>query len=159
MSFQIKQRIEEFSPTEDSDPEDPEPRTASLLSQDEWQDNWYLQKRAFAGAHSPVPVPMLVPLPNGEAKVLIGDKEAEDTSDLSDAASDYGDAQAAPGINSILVDSRTVIGGRNLISFEGAGRDEVDVADDGGEGEVEEEELEAGGRTNGLRHLNGEQKT
>lgn len=45
-------------------------KNKSLLSDDD--ANWYLQKRQFQGTHSPVPVPMLVPDPTGDAKVLIG---------------------------------------------------------------------------------------
>lgn len=56
---------------------------------------------------------MLVPNPTSEAKVLIGDRDAEDTTDLSDAASDFGDTEIVPGINTILVESKTIIGGKN----------------------------------------------
>lgn len=61
---------------------------------------------------------MLVPNPTTEAKVFIGDKEAENTSDLSDVASDYEEVEVTPTINTILVDSKTVIGGKNLICFD-----------------------------------------
>lgn len=59
---------------------------------------------------------MLVPNPTSEAKVLIGDKEAEETSDLSDVTSDYGESEYTPAINTILVESKSIIGGRNLLN-------------------------------------------
>lgn len=75
-----------------------------------------MQKRQFNnGCHSPVPVPMLVPNPVVEAKVLIGDRDAEDTTDLSDAASDYGDIDTVPTANTILIENKTIIGGKNAI--------------------------------------------
>lgn len=46
-------------------------------------------------------------------QVLIGDKEVDDTSDLSDIASDYGDPEPIPGRQSLLVESKTIIGGKN----------------------------------------------
>lgn len=98
--------------------------TSSLFSGEEsvdFEDNWRLQKRKFTSSNSPVPVPMLVPNPTTEAKVFIGDKEAENTSDLSDIASDYEEVETTPTINTILVDSKTVIGGKNLMCFDGVG--------------------------------------
>lgn len=74
-----------------------------------------MQKRKIGGSVSPVPVAMLVPNPTIEAKVLIGDRDAEDTTDLSDAASDYGDTESRQDIQSVLVESKTVIGGKNLL--------------------------------------------
>lgn len=63
--------------------------------------------------------------------MLIGDREAEDTSDLSDVASEYGETETAPAINSILVDSKTVIGGKNLLNFEDvdSGPEEEDLVE------------------------------
>lgn len=76
-----------------------------------------MQRKKFAGTSSPIPVPMLVPNPSTDAKVFIGDREADDTTDLSDAASDYDDDQSesesAPSLETILVKSKTVIGGKN----------------------------------------------
>lgn len=56
---------------------------------------------------------MLVPNPTEDAKVLIGDKEVDDTSDLSDIGSDYGETEPPLAVNSLLVESKTVIGGRS----------------------------------------------
>jgi hypothetical protein len=52
---------------------------------------------------------MLVPNPLTSAKVLIGDKEVDETSDLSDAASDCADDIDSPTRN-LLIDSSIVIG-------------------------------------------------
>lgn len=59
---------------------------------------------------------MLVPNPTIETKVLIGDRDAEDTTDLSDAASDYGDIETVPTVNSILIENKTIIGGKNALN-------------------------------------------
>lgn len=126
-SLQIRQSIEENISNSDDSEEDPEPlyvrTTSSLFGGDDsldFEDNWTLQKRKYASSSSPVPVPMLVPNPTTEAKVFIGEKEAENTSDLSDVASDYDEIEVNPTINSILVDSKTVIGGKNLLCFDDA---------------------------------------
>ena len=47
-----------------------------------WEENWLFQKRKLR-VHSE-PVSMLVPNPSGEFRALIGDKDAEDISDLSE---------------------------------------------------------------------------
>lgn len=90
-----------------------------------------MQKRKFGGTASPVPVPMLVPNPTIEAKVLIGDRDAEDTTDLSDAGSDFGDVEVAQGRESILVESKTVIGGKNLLASVNVEEEEKEVSEDG----------------------------
>lgn len=53
-------------------------------------------------------------------QVLIGDKEVDDTSDLSDVASDYGDPEPIPGRQSLLVESKTIIGGKNPLQNGGS---------------------------------------
>lgn len=123
--MQISQSIVENASNSEDSEEDPEPlyvrTTSSLFGGDEtvdFEDNWTLQKRKYTSSNSPVPVPMLVPNPTTDAKVFIGDKEAENTSDLSDAASDYEEVEVIPTINGILVDSKTVIGGKNLMRFD-----------------------------------------
>ncbi|CAH1994577.1 unnamed protein product [Acanthoscelides obtectus] len=115
VTLTIKQDIEEVAHSESDDEDDSEyfRTNSSLLSEEE--PNWFLQKRQFQGTHSPVPVPMLVPNPTTEAKVLIGDKEIDETSDLSDAGSDYGEAESVPGRTSLLIESKTVIGGKNVL--------------------------------------------
>ncbi|XP_034246528.1 LOW QUALITY PROTEIN: uncharacterized protein LOC117648239 [Thrips palmi] len=58
-----------------------------------WEDNWLFQskrirKPAAQYAHHPVPVPMLVPNPSEDFRALIGDVDAEETSDLSECSDD-----------------------------------------------------------------------
>lgn len=58
---------------------------------------------------------MLVPSPSTEFRALIGDRDADDTTDLSETGSDIDDTETVSTIKNILVDSRTVIGGKNLL--------------------------------------------
>uniref|UniRef100_A0A8D8RW40 E3 ubiquitin-protein ligase hyd n=1 Tax=Cacopsylla melanoneura TaxID=428564 RepID=A0A8D8RW40_9HEMI len=60
-----------------------------------WQENWLFQKKKLSRSHSarssvhhPVPVPMLVPCPGPDqtCRTLIGDVDAEETSDLSECS-------------------------------------------------------------------------
>lgn len=56
---------------------------------DSWEENWLFQRRklkASGGTCQPVPVPMLVPLPSHDYKALIGDVDADETSDLSECS-------------------------------------------------------------------------
>ncbi|XP_063913596.1 uncharacterized protein LOC135130174 isoform X2 [Zophobas morio] len=102
----IKQRIEEIPSKVEREVEDDEvdysyENYSSGLNND--QHNWYLQKPQIYETNSPVPVPMLVPNSLTSAKVLIGDKEVDDTSDLSDANSD--DVNVNSQIQELIVDS------------------------------------------------------
>lgn len=47
-----------------------------------WEENWLFQKRKIQTQSEPVS--MLVPNPSADYRALIGDKDAEDTSDLSE---------------------------------------------------------------------------
>lgn len=58
--------------------------------------------------------------------MLIGDKEIDETSDLSDIASDYGDPEIAPRSQSILIESKTIIGGKNPIQNGSDGESSAD---------------------------------
>ncbi|VVC27014.1 Hypothetical protein CINCED_3A017071 [Cinara cedri] len=59
---------------------------------DSWEDNWLFQKKRVVRSsgsnnnhyHHPVPVPMLVPNPSEVTRPLIGDRDADETSELSD---------------------------------------------------------------------------
>ncbi|KAK9696583.1 hypothetical protein QE152_g31489 [Popillia japonica] len=112
MSLTIKQHIEEGSISDDEDLDNASYVQDIHSSDENWHENWYFQKRRLTNSNSPVPVPMLVPNPITEAKVLIGDKEAEE---FSDRDSDYGDPELVPDIKNILVNSKTIIGGKNPI--------------------------------------------
>ncbi|CAG9854521.1 unnamed protein product [Phyllotreta striolata] len=126
VTLTIKQNIEELSQASDSDEDDRFNDSEYFTTKSAiWSDdepNWFLQKRQFqGGTHSPVPVPMLVPNPTTEAKVLIGDKEVDETSDLSDVESEFGDTEIVPTRHSVLVDSKSIIGGKNILQ-NGVGR-------------------------------------
>lgn len=58
---------------------------------------------------------MLVPNPSTDFRALIGDRDAEDTSDLSETDVDVDDSETLPSLKNILVDSRTIIGGKNVL--------------------------------------------
>ncbi|XP_068083392.1 uncharacterized protein [Anabrus simplex] len=53
-----------------------------------WEENWLFQRRRLknGGAPQPMPVPMLVPNPSEDYRALIGDRDAEEISDLSDCS-------------------------------------------------------------------------
>ncbi|GFG31081.1 hypothetical protein Cfor_04587, partial [Coptotermes formosanus] len=60
---------------------------------DSWEENWLFQRRrlkaggtADSARRSPMPVPMLVPNPSEEFRARIGDRDAEEVSDLSDCS-------------------------------------------------------------------------
>ncbi|XP_022913601.2 uncharacterized protein [Onthophagus taurus] len=110
ISLTIKQHINENNSSCD-EISDVESNPNSLEAEDAWSENWYFQKK-LRSSNSPVPVPMLVPNPIEEAKVYIGDKEA---GEISDIESDYGEAEVVPDIKHILVNSRTIIGGKNVL--------------------------------------------
>ncbi|XP_075991845.1 myosin-7a binding protein isoform X2 [Anticarsia gemmatalis] len=76
-----------------------------------WEENWLFQKKKIKTIQS-VPVPMLVPNSNTEYRALIGDRDADDTTDLSDNASD-SEEQAADYKSDMkkVLDSKHVIGG------------------------------------------------
>lgn len=57
-----------------------------------WEDNWLFQKKRTSRTQ-PDAVSMLVPSSNAYYKALIGDKDAEDTSDLSECSSTKSDEE------------------------------------------------------------------
>ncbi|XP_050680452.1 uncharacterized protein LOC126976256 isoform X3 [Leptidea sinapis] len=87
-----------------------------------WEENWLFQKKKIKTIQS-VPVPMLVPNSNTEYRVLIGDRDADDTTDLSDNGSETEDqdAEYKSDIKKVL-DSKHVIGGKakvhEILDFE-----------------------------------------
>lgn len=67
--------------------------TMDLVSPIEsWEDNWLFQKKKSARSQ-PDAVAMLVPSSNTCYKALIGDRDAEDTSDLSECSSTRSDEE------------------------------------------------------------------
>ncbi|XP_067210289.1 uncharacterized protein [Linepithema humile] len=57
-----------------------------------WEDNWLFQKKKTSRSQ-PDAVAMLVPSSNADYKALIGDRDAEDTSDLSECSSTKSDEE------------------------------------------------------------------
>lgn len=62
------------------------------LSVESWEDNWLFQKKRISESQ-PDPVVMLVPSSSADYKALIGDRDAEDTSDLSECSSTRSDEE------------------------------------------------------------------
>ncbi|KAF3425127.1 hypothetical protein E2986_12824 [Frieseomelitta varia] len=85
-----------IDPSQESDSQDePDtPRThIGLVSPIEsWEENWLFQKKRIQTQRAD-PVAMLVPNPSADFKALIGDKDAEDTSDLSECSSAQSDEE------------------------------------------------------------------
>ncbi|XP_011872207.1 PREDICTED: uncharacterized protein LOC105564451 isoform X3 [Vollenhovia emeryi] len=68
-------------------------RTMDIVSPIEsWEDNWLFQKKRTSRSQ-PDAVAMLVPSSNAYYKALIGDRDAEDTSDLSECSSTKSDEE------------------------------------------------------------------
>lgn len=68
-------------------------RAMDLISPVEsWEDNWLFQKKKTSRTQ-PDAVAMLVPSSNAYYKALIGDRDAEDTSDLSECSSTKSDEE------------------------------------------------------------------
>lgn len=84
-----------IDPSQESDSQDEldTPRThIGLVSPIEsWEENWLFQKKRVQTQADPVA--MLVPNPSADFKALIGDKDAEDTSDLSECSSAQSDEE------------------------------------------------------------------
>lgn len=125
---------------------------STTMRNNDWQENWYLRKRNFgSGTNSPVPVPMLVPNPNPSenAKVLIGDRDIDETSDLSDAISDYEDSAEPSSLNAVLINSKNLIGGTNpLVSMVAKAESIIDEEHDPKIIDNEEDVLEFSSFTN-----------
>lgn len=93
--------------------------------------NWVFKKRNSRGSSDgtptatiapTAPIGMLVPSPAIEVKTLIGDQNADEISDLSEAGSDLDntsdieDNRNSIDIPHVLVENKTIIGGRNEMS-------------------------------------------
>lgn len=97
--------------TDNEDREFDEVSSSDLQAVDgTWEENWLFQKKKIKTIHS-VPVPMLVPNSNTEYRALIGDRDADDTTDLSDNASDSEEQAEFKSDMKKVLDSKHVIGG------------------------------------------------
>ncbi|KAG7311040.1 hypothetical protein JYU34_003897 [Plutella xylostella] len=103
-----------------------------------WEENWLFQKKKIKTLHS-VPVPMLVPNSNTDYKALIGDRDADDTTDLSDNASDADEDDSAyqSDIKRVL-DSKHVIGGKSKVEEDDFEPDSLTILDDANDYEEQE---------------------
>ncbi|XP_022162051.1 uncharacterized protein LOC111027877 isoform X2 [Myzus persicae] len=104
---------------------------------DSWEDNWLFQKKRvnlMSGSnnyhHHPVPVPMLVPNPSEVTRPLIGDRDADETSELSDYSNsaldellELSDFESEPlQTKRSAVDTNSTDGG--ILLFEGPSSEE-----------------------------------
>ncbi|CAK9813792.1 hypothetical protein ANTQUA_LOCUS7767, partial [Anthophora quadrimaculata] len=85
-----------IDPSQESEDSQDEPDTPTthigLVSPVEsWEENWLFQRKRVQTQADPVA--MLVPNPSADFKALIGDKDAEDTSDLSECSSAQSDEE------------------------------------------------------------------
>ncbi|XP_063617026.1 uncharacterized protein LOC134790155 isoform X2 [Cydia splendana] len=125
---------EEIQHTENGDRDFDEVSGSEIQSIDgTWEENWLFQKKKIKTIQS-VPVPMLVPNSNAEYKAMIGDRDADDTTDLSDNASDSETEEIdyKSDIKRVL-ESKHVIGGAPSIDeldFEPDSLTIIDGSDD-----------------------------
>lgn len=93
-----------------------------------WEENWLFKKKKLK-AETGASLAMLVPSPTEEVKALIGDKNADEVSDLSEAEDvdqeetssdeEENEVKGLQELPSVLIQSKTLIGGKNeLISFD-----------------------------------------
>lgn len=99
-------------------------------SEGNWEENWLFQKRKHKSdttttASVSPSIGMLVPSPTHEVKTLIGDKSADEISDLSEAddgdsdddtTGNQSDSQINCDLPHVLVESKTIIGGKNEVT-------------------------------------------
>ncbi|EAT43361.1 AAEL005174-PA [Aedes aegypti] len=78
--------LPDLSDTTGSGPEDDVLSLKSNNTDGTWEENWLFKKRQLKSTESSIA--MLVPSPTEEVKALIGDKNADEVSDLSEAGSD-----------------------------------------------------------------------
>lgn len=72
-----------------------------------WEDNWLFKKRKLKTENQSIA--MLVPSPTEEIKALIGDKNADETSDLSENSDDEDDIDGKKAMftNTLLIGPKT----------------------------------------------------
>lgn len=82
---------QESSEDSQDEPDTPTPHIGLISPIESWEENWLFQKKRVQTQADPVA--MLVPNPSADFKALIGDKDAEDTSDLSECSSAQSDEE------------------------------------------------------------------
>lgn len=82
-----------------------------------WEDNWLFKKRKLKTEHQSIA--MLVPSPTEEIKALIGDKNADETSDLSDPEDDGDEGKKSlPVRPTATADADSLRSMQSLTSFD-----------------------------------------
>nr|XP_012153992.1 PREDICTED: uncharacterized protein LOC100881454 isoform X5 [Megachile rotundata] len=82
---------QESSEDSQDEPGTPTAHIGLVSPVESWEENWLFQKKRVQTQADPVA--MLVPNPSADFKALIGDKDAEDTSDLSECSSAQSDEE------------------------------------------------------------------
>ncbi|XP_055536862.1 mucin-17-like isoform X4 [Wyeomyia smithii] len=93
------------SDTTGSGPEDDLISLKSNTTDTTWEENWLFKKRKLKTTESAIA--MLVPSPTEEVKALIGDKNADEVSDLSEAGSDLEDYDSESNSKDLNLSSKS----------------------------------------------------
>ncbi|KAK0180907.1 hypothetical protein PV327_003240 [Microctonus hyperodae] len=104
-----------------------------------WEENWLFQKKKIS--IQPDPVTMLVPNPSEDYRALIGDKDAEDTSDLSEFSAHSDDEvedDLMEAINSVIPKSST----DDIIPTVKVDREDVVINENKYNGDIDKEHLD-----------------
>ncbi|KAL6256395.1 hypothetical protein P5V15_012508 [Pogonomyrmex californicus] len=96
-----------------------------------WEDNWLFQKRKTSRSQ-PDAVAMLVPSSNADYKALIGDRDAEDTSDLSECSSTKSDEEIEKelmeAINNVIPRTPRISECETASNYTDCNQEETDIA-------------------------------
>ncbi|KDR23715.1 hypothetical protein L798_13875 [Zootermopsis nevadensis] len=102
---------EDYDEDEHSDSSQSPHPTDLVSPMNSWEENWLFQRRRLkAGGvtgsvkRAPMPVPMLVPNPSEDFKARIGDRDAEEVSDLSDCSDGALEDVVLAGVETELTD-------------------------------------------------------
>lgn len=123
----------------DDDIEFPSIVSNGTTDDSDWQENWMFKKKKVQNDITTSSIGMLVPSPMVEVRALIGDRTADEVSDLSEAGSEIEDdesdltgddddndaenTRSGHDLPHILVESKTIIGGKNEVkSFAESGK-------------------------------------
>ncbi|XP_053690101.1 uncharacterized protein LOC128738769 isoform X2 [Sabethes cyaneus] len=97
--------LPDLSDTTGSGPEDDLISLKSNATDGTWEENWLFKKRKLKTTESAIA--MLVPSPTEEVKALIGDKNADEVSDLSEAGSDLEDYDSESNSKDLNLSSKS----------------------------------------------------
>lgn len=91
-----------------------------------WEDNWLFKKRKLKTENQSIA--MLVPSPTEEIKALIGDKNADETSDLSENSDSEDDAEGQKVkvfTNTLLIEAKAPSQEVSIITFQASESDSL----------------------------------